>query len=295
MAAAVGTVSYMSFSPNRLLLLLCALALVAAACGSQPVETALHDGGIGASPEEIAAAAAADEEAESGADAQNADSTVASSPAAERTDVILAADWSDGVTITFESEAVVVASDGLPDHEIADEYLGAEAATSYDAQFRFPLVPTASNNPAATPSGPIGVAVSGAVFFNPFESEDSDSAANDENETIDGVPFIDSCGGHPLANGSVYHYHGIPSCISNALDTPGQHSEIVGFLFDGYPVYGPQDLGGQSPIDLDSCNGHFGPTPDFAEDTYHYHVTAEANYISECFAGFAIATPVVGD
>ena len=265
-------------SPNKLLFVLCALAVFAAAC-SEPVEFASHDGGIDASPE-----------------TQEESSSSATPPVSnERSDVILSASWADDVTITFESEAVIFTSDGLPNHEIAEAYLGAEPAAAYDAQFRFPLVPTQSSNPAATQTGPIGVAVSGALFFNPFEAEGDSTPANESNETIDSVSRIDSCGGQPLADGTVYHYHGIPTCISDALDTPGEHSAIIGFLFDGFPIYGPQDLGGDAPIDLDACNGHFGATPDFAEDTYHYHVTADGNHISECYAGFAITAPAVNE
>jgi hypothetical protein len=103
--------------------------------------------------------------------------------------------------------------------------------------------------------------------------------------TVDGIPFIDACGGHPLPNGLSYHYHGIPFCVTDAVDTAGEHSALIGYLFDGYPIYGPQDVGGEVPTDLDACLGHWGSTPDFAEDTYHYHVTADANYISECLSG----------
>ena len=268
--------------PNRLPLLLCAIALIAAACGDSTGVAASHDGGVDAPQTEDGASTAA------------ASASATPPVSNERTDVILAADWADDVTITFESESVIFTSNGLPNHETAEQYLGTERAVAYDAQFRFPLVPTASSNPAATQIGPIGVAVSGALFFNPFEAEGDSTPANASDETIDGVSRIDSCGGQPLADGSSYHYHGIPTCISEALDIPGEHSAIIGFLFDGFPIYGPQDLGGVPPIDLDACNGHFGPTPDFAEDTYHYHVTTDGNHISECFAGFAIATPVVG-
>jgi len=203
------------------------------------------------------------------------------------------AQWGDNVTITIEGSTLIFESDGLPSHEFLDLYLGdgrdgkfiAGGVDAYDASFEIPLVPQRAETPTETPGGAIGVAISGAVFFDPYEGDGSDTVANDDNETIDGVPFIDACGGHPLPNGLSYHYHGIPFCITDAIDTDGQHSELIGYLFDGYPIYGPQDIDGSVPNDLDECLGHVGETPDHDGEVYHYHVIPTANYISECFAG----------
>ena len=142
-----------------------------------------------------------------------------------------------------------------------------------------------ASSPSTAGQGAIGVAISGAVFFNPYEGDGSSTVANDDNSTIDGVPFIDACGGHPIPNGTTYHYHGIPVCVTDAVDTPGAHSVIIGYLFDGYPIYGPQDVGGSEPTDLDACMGHAGVTPEFSVPTYHYHVSTKANYISACLTG----------
>ena len=72
-------------------------------------------------------------------------------------------------------------------------------------------------------------------------------------------------------------------------DTPGQHSTILGFAFDGYGIYGLQDVGGRAPTNLDACNGHFGPTPDHPEGVYHYHATARFPYLLGCYAGVPTA------
>lgn len=34
--------------------------------------------------------------------------------------------------------------------------------------------------------------------------------------------------------------------------------------------------------DLDMCNGHFGPTPEYPDGIYHYHITVEFPYIPRC-------------
>lgn len=210
-----------------------------------------------------------------------------------RTAVLESAQWSDSVTISVDGTTVSFQSDGLPSHEYLDTYLGdgrdgkfiAGGVEAYDASFTFPLIPVLGDSATQTGNGAIGVAISGAVYFNPYEGDGSDTIANDDNTTIDGIPFIDACGGHPLPNAVSYHYHGIPFCITDAVDTEGEHSVLIGYLFDGYPIYGPQDVDGEEPTDLDECMGHVGPTPEFVEDTYHYHVSSQANYISECFSG----------
>ncbi len=212
-----------------------------------------------------------------------------------RAAVLEQAQWSDGVTITIDGSTATFESNGLPSHEYLDTYLGdgqdgkfiAGGADAYDARFTFPVVPTIADAPTETGNGAIGVAISGAVFFDPYEGDGSDTVANDDNTTIDGIPFIDACGGHPLPNGLSYHYHGIPFCITDAVDTDGEHSALIGYLFDGHAIYGPQDVDGEEPTDLDECMGHTGPTPDFEEDTYHYHVSSTANYISECLTGIS--------
>lgn len=223
------------------------------------------------------------------------DTDVATDDLATRSAVIETAGWSDNVGITIDGNRATFISDGLPSHEYLDQYLAdgqdgkylAGGVDAYNANFSFPVVPTVADAPSETGNGAIGVAISGAVFFDPYEGNGSNTVANDDNETIDGIPFIDACGGHPLPNASTYHYHGIPFCITDAIDTAGEHSAIVGFLFDGFPIYGPQDVGGQEPTNLDACLGHTGSTPEFDADTYHYHVTSTANYISECLTGVA--------
>ena len=84
---------------------------------------------------------------------------------------------------------------------------------------------------------------------------------------------------------NIYFY--ICFCLKNNI-----HSPIIGFSFDGFPIYGPhgwkentkevilfkssynenyefkENLG-----DLDICNGIYGPTPEFPNGIYHYKTT----------------------
>lgn len=89
----------------------------------------------------------------------------------------------------------------------------------------------------ATGLGHIGVWSNGVSIFN---AKDAMSYQNQnvwfQNAIIvEGVSF-DNCLGHPAPNGE-YHHHLNPTCLyddSNATI----HSPIIGFAFDGFPVYG---------------------------------------------------------
>ncbi len=60
---------------------------------------------------------------------------------------------------------------------------------------------------------------------------------------------------------------------------------LVGFLLDGFPVYGPEEAGQQvTNGDLDQYHGHVGATSDYPEGIYHYHITSQDPYING--AGF---------
>ena len=42
---------------------------------------------------------------------------------------------------------------------------------------------------------------------------------------------------------------------------------------------------GEGLGDLDECNGRFGPTPEFPQGIYHYHVTATFPFVSRLWKG----------
>ena len=119
-----------------------------------------------------------------------------------------------------------------------------------------------NNDNRALPMGPIGLAVNGVVFFNPFDQD-----------RVDAVWRLDRCCGHPAPN-SMYHYHKYPACVKSPWSDDGTgHSPLIGFAFDGYPIYGPYEAAGQLAKNsqsnpLDEFNVH----RDEARG-WHYHVT----------------------
>ncbi|MEM7346270.1 MAG: YHYH protein [Chloroflexota bacterium] len=199
------------------------------------------------------------------------------------------AGWGNNVDISIDGHRLIISTDGIPNHERLEFYalLGGnvipDPTAAQNHRFTIPLAPHLSDRQQETRLGPIGVAISGAVFFNPYEGN-GQTVALDDNFEVNGVPFIDACNGHPTLDG-LYHYHGVPYCITDTIDTAGQHSTLIGYMLDGIPVYGPQDRAGNAPTDLDACQGHTGPTPEFPEGVYHYHLLETPPYSIPCFSG----------
>lgn len=89
----------------------------------------------------------------------------------------------------------------------------------------------------ATPLGHIGVWTNGVSIFNAKDafSYNNQGIWNQNAYFFEGSSF-DDCLGHPAPNGE-YHHHVNPSCLYNFLDDQN-HSPIIGYAFDGFPIYG---------------------------------------------------------
>jgi hypothetical protein len=111
--------------------------------------------------------------------------------------------------------------------------------------------------------GPIGIAINGVVFFNPFDAQSTDA-----------TDLMDRCCGHPTPFGQ-YHYHKYPICVNSPWADEGQeHSPLIGFAFDGFPVYGPyesKDVMAKDVTGKDALN-EFNMNYD-DQRGWHYHVT----------------------
>ncbi|MGO9466694.1 MAG: YHYH protein [Isosphaeraceae bacterium] len=185
--------------------------------------------------------------------------------------------------IRHDDKALIVDSQGYPNHPTAifPNSRNPNRIRVQSFHFRLPLAPKRAPSITRAPMGPIGMALNGVVFFNPFEAGGMNA--------IEGYSeaWLDSCCGHPQEHG-VYHYHKYPSCVKSPFADDGQrHSPVLGFAFDGFPVYGPYEEPGVMARDLkggralDVCNGHTDPARG-----YHYHVTpGRFPYIIGGYAG----------
>ncbi len=185
--------------------------------------------------------------------------------------------------LSHDSTHLIIRSQGYPNHPTAIFPNSGNPTTIrvQDFTFRLPLVPKKSGVITRLPMGPVGMALNGVVFFNPFEMAGLNAV-----EGYDEV-WLDACCGHPQQTG-VYHYHKYPTCVKSPFkDTGAGHSPIIGFAFDGFPVYGPYESEGTRAMELtneralDACNGH-----EDEQRGYHYHVTPNRfPYILGGYAG----------
>jgi hypothetical protein len=187
----------------------------------------------------------------------------------------------------------------------------------YRLKYKIPLKPTINNMNCGGQhvpiEGPQGIAISGAFIFNPtLRALDTNGFA----DAVSGASAetFDRCCGHPVPIG-LYHYHTWPVCV-NVRDIYPTGDELIGYAFDGFPIYGPFGIdpidgkkkkarscyiykGGKihylssykinlkKPINktteflLDECNGIFGITKEYPGGIYHYHATINNKNESE--------------
>lgn len=184
----------------------------------------------------------------------------------------------------------VIMGNGLPPH-ITGIYpvQTSDDAYQYDRNpnqiseqtisFALPLNPTLAAETSCA-GGTVGIMLTGILIFNGFDAELRDAAAHE---------VQDDCGGHPQVTGQ-YHYHDLSPCIEK-YEAGDTHSDLVGYAFDGFGIYGFRGETGEllTNEDLDECHGH---THEIEWDgqlveMYHYHATAEFPYTVGCFRGNA--------
>ena len=185
----------------------------------------------------------------------------------------------DNVVVSFTKTDLVIRSHNLPNHPTAifpdtEGLLDGNPNYIQEKSFTWhiPLNPQVnpnhiamanqSNSNNALPMGPIGVAVNGIVFFNPFDAGE-----------VQALWRVDRCCGHPSPD-YTYHYHKYPVCVKSPwADDGADHSPLIGFAFDGFPIYGPYEAKGIMAKDdqanpLNAFNMHYDK-----DRGWHYHVT----------------------
>jgi hypothetical protein len=234
-----------------------------------------------------------------------------------------AAAWGSTVTVSYPSSCeMTIKTTGKPDYTPNPYYLapasGTDAVVAYTAQTKTPLAlisyatdiepslqgssatinvcATKATSTTATGVGAIGYLISGTAMFNPFEMDQSTPAVADNGSysftdstgTKQTAYFLDQCDSH--SNGSTWHGHGNPNCVTAQVDTSTGPSHIIGVALDGFPIYGGRDINGNviAVTQLDACNGITSATPEFPNGAYHYvlPIGVTNKYASiNCFSG----------
>jgi hypothetical protein len=158
------------------------------------------------------------------------------------------------------------------------------------------ICPSKAASTTATGLGAIGYLISGTAMFNSFEmnastpavSDNASYAFTDGTGTKRTAYFLDQCNTH--SNGTTWHAHGNPACVTSQVDISGGPSHIIGVALDGFPIYGGYDINGNviAVSQLDACNGITSATPEFPDGAYHYvlPIGVTSKYASiNCFSG----------
>ena len=221
--------------------------------------------------------------------------------------------WKCYVDIELSDDSVIVTSSGIPNHDFQSG-LGC-CAEEVDYQWIIPTNPQFTEEITIAPDrGAVAITVTGVPIFGPEEGPGGDAVAlhfdyfEEDRQPIE----IGICGGHSA--GAYFHYHFDANCLhwhpeGTGLDwedwdyrtnlDPNEHSPVIGFAFDGFPIYGPygwdayknvieitssyrlkKDLNGYGGIDdweyieglgdTDECNGLSSSTPEVPDGIYHY-------------------------
>ena len=231
--------------------------------------------------------------------------------------------WGATVKVSFPSSCeITITTTGQPDYTPNAWYLapasGNDTVVAHTAVTNTPLAlisyasmikpslegatvtlndcPTKASTTTATNLGAIGYLISGTAMFNPFEMNGTTAAVadngsytfTDSNNVQQTASFIDQCNSH--SNGTTWHAHGNPSCVTSQVDTSTGPSHIIGIALDGFPIYGGRDINGNviSVSQLDACNGITSATPEFPSGAYHYvlPIGVTTEYASmNCYSG----------
>jgi hypothetical protein len=141
-------------------------------------------------------------------------------------------------SVDYTDTDVFVSCSCIPGYDIGPWVGNPNTPANQDFCFKITRNPVQSQGyPTYTSLGHIGVWSNGVSIFN---AKDAFSFNNlgvwfQDAYVFEGASF-DECLGHPAGNGE-YHHHVNPTCLYDDSDE-GNHSPIIGYAFDGYPVYG---------------------------------------------------------
>lgn len=216
----------------------------------------------------------------------SADGTATESALDERCAAIAASIQSAGfdasVTVSCDGNYAYLAADTYPDHDLMNGIVGTNEqipvpALDYASPVR--LAPTMGSAPTSRDAA-LGVAINGVPIYDYSSAGELDLDSYDPSVDTLVLGQLDNCGGH-AGRGDDYHYHVAPTCMIAGMANAGDDA-IIGWGFDGYPIYGDRNPDG-SPVGsgtLDVCNGQ--PDESFG---YRYHTSPEPPYILQCLVG----------
>lgn len=195
---------------------------------------------------------------------------------------IFSSNYKTAVSLSTDGTSLTLKSNGTPDHvtpywgvghALYEEQTTGQTVNPGNLQSQvfvmtIPLNPLAASTKEETSLGPIGMALNGVAIYNDREGG---------NVPVDSgtLKSFDRAGAHS-GPGGLYHYH------FNGDFTSDDDAKLIGWLRDGFPIYGRQDKDGTYPSTLDANGGHIGATAEYPNGIYHYHCS-NVNYMNSGF------------
>jgi YHYH protein len=146
--------------------------------------------------------------------------------------------------------------------------------------FTIPAVPLVAATKSCVGFGPAGYSLTGSAIYHGASTLGNDAAAHE---------MLDRFGGHTDGT-KRYHYHYPSEDLQNHIHkrTSG-HSALMGYMLDGFGIYGPYGEKGEllKSADLDECHGHTHSVLWDGQmvNLYHYHWTYDFPYNIGCYKG----------
>lgn len=196
--------------------------------------------------------------------------------------------WPSRFNIQVQQGRRIFTSNDLPSHTTgtfpipydSTAYLYDRNPNRISAQnvlLDLPANPQLAAQPSCAP-GAVGILMSGVALFNALDAPGRDAVAHETQ---------DSCQGHPQVSG-MYHYHSVSTCVDDKKPAKA-HSPLVGYMVDGFGIYGRYGEGGKELMsaDLDECHGHTHKIEWDGKQVnmYHYHATWDFPYTAGCMRG----------
>ena len=173
--------------------------------------------------------------------------------------------------VSSSASYVYIRTTGLGFHNMGPWYLDAGKSQLFPnlpgntvTIWRFPRTPSAATSPTLTSLGAIGYFVDGVAMFDGQDGYYWNGTAEAQSGTgglwnrdaypVEGITF-DPANAHQEQTGT-YHYHANPLALrfqlgdnvtydtgtktwGESMAAPTKHSPILGWVKDGYPIYGP--------------------------------------------------------
>ncbi len=146
--------------------------------------------------------------------------------------------------------------------------------------FTIPALPKEAATKSCVGFGPAGYSLTGSAIYHGASTLGTDAAAHE---------MLDRFGGHTDGT-ERYHYHYPSKDLQDHIHphTSG-HSALMGYMLDGFGIYGPYGENGEllKSDDLDECHGHKHPVLWDGQmvNIYHYHWTYDFPYNIGAYKG----------